>query len=66
MTLGGSSAARRGNGASEEALEMAEDGKRHQVARQASCSCPTQEGDVHRVQGGMGVRPLGFLVQNSN
>lgn len=47
MTLGGSSAARRGNGASEEALEMAEDGKRHQAACQASCSCPTQEGDVY-------------------
>lgn len=61
--LGGSSVARRGNGGSGEALEMAEDGKRHQAACQASCSCPTQEGDV---QGGMGVRSLGFLVQSSD
>lgn len=64
--LGGSSDARRGDGASGEALEMAEDGKRHQAAHQASCSCPTEEGVVHQVQGGMGVRPHGFLVQNSN
>lgn len=45
--LGDSSAVRRGNDGSGETLEMAEDGKRHQVARQASCICPTQERDVH-------------------
>lgn len=64
--LGGSSAARRGNGGSGEVLEMAEDGRRYQAAHHASCSCRAQGGDVHRVQGGMGARLLGFLVQNSN
>lgn len=47
-----------------EPLEVAEDGRRHRAARRAPCGCPTQEGDVHRGQGGMGVRPPGFLVRN--
>lgn len=43
-------------------LEVAEDGRRHRAARRAPCGCPTQEEYVHRGQGGMGVRPPGFLV----